>query len=93
MTRTCRYLEKAGFRVALATRLAAGEIVERTLGTMPDMIVLDYDCDGETIVRLKADRRTAGIPVIGLADFPMWPGRPGSCEPLFPTDGSSTVPQ
>ena len=88
-----RYLVKAGFRAASASRLATDEIVDRTLATMPDAIVLDYDCDGETIVRLKTDRRTAGIPVIGLADFPISPGRPTSSETLFTTDGSSTVPQ
>jgi hypothetical protein len=87
------YLTRAGFRVASTSRIPADEIVDRTLATMPDMIVLDYDCDGETIEPLKADRRTVGIPVIALADFPGPPGRPGSPETLFATDGPSTVPQ
>lgn len=88
-----QYLTKAGFRAGSASRTPLGEIVDRTLALMPDMIVLDYDCDGETIERLKADRRTAGIPVIALADFPGPPGRPGSCDTLFIADGPSTVPQ
>ena len=54
-----RYLTTAGFRVTSASGIPTSEIVDRTLATMPDMIVLDYDCDGETIERLKADRRTA----------------------------------
>ena len=75
-----RYLTTAGFRVTSASGIPTSEIVGRTLATMPDMIVLDYDCDGETIERLKADRRTAPIPVIALADFPVPPGRPGSTD-------------
>jgi hypothetical protein len=72
-----RYLTTAGFRAASVSRIPTGEIVDRTLATMPDMIVLDYDCDGETVERLKADRRTAPIPVIALAELPVPPGRPG----------------
>jgi hypothetical protein len=87
-----QYFVNAGCRAAWASRLATGEIVERTLATMPDLIVLDDDCD-ETIARLKTDRRTASIPVMELATFPAWPGRPGSCEVRFPADGPSTVPQ
>ena len=75
-----RYLTTAGFRVTSASGIPTSEIVDRTLATMPDMIVLDYDCDGETIERLKADRRTAPIPVIALADLPVPPSRPGSSD-------------
>ena len=75
-----RYLTTAGLRVSSASGIPTSEIVDRTLATMPDMIVLDYDCDGETIARLKADRRTAPIPVIVLADFPVPPGRPESSD-------------
>jgi DNA-binding response OmpR family regulator len=75
-----QYLATAGFRAASASRIPSGEIVDRTLATMPDLIVLDYDCDGETIERLKADRRTAAIPVIALADLLVLPGRSGSSD-------------
>ena len=75
-----RYLTTAGFRVSSASGIPTSQIVDRTLATMPDMIVLDYDCDGETIARLKADRRTAPIPVIALADLPVPPGRPESSD-------------
>jgi len=34
---------------------------------MPDFIVLDFDLDGETTTRLKANISTRGIPVIALA--------------------------
>ncbi len=72
------YLVAAGFRASSASRIPIGEIVDRTLASMPDLIVLDYDCDGETIAQLKADRRTAAIPVIALADLLVLPGRSGS---------------
>ncbi len=75
-----RYLATAGFRTASASRIPSSEIVDRTLATMPDLIVLDYDCDGETVERLKGDRRTAAIPVIALADLLVLPGRSGSSD-------------
>ena len=89
-----RYLTTAGFRAASASTNSAVDIVDRTLATLPDMIVLDYDCDGETVDRLKSDKRTASIPVIVLAEFPGPRGRTG-----FPlgaqtgTNGPSTLPQ
>ena len=73
-----RYLTTAGFRADAVSRIPSDEIVKRTLALMPDMIVLDYDCDGETVARLKADRRTAPIPVIALAELPVYRARPGS---------------
>jgi hypothetical protein len=66
-----RYLTTVGFRAASVSRIPTSEIVDRTLATRPDMIVLDYDCDGETVEQLKADRRTAPIPVIALAELPV----------------------
>jgi hypothetical protein len=89
-----RYLTAAGFRAASASRIPVGEIVNRTLATMPDMIVLDYDCDGETMECLKADRRTALIPVIALADLPLPPGRPASsASALLGSDSPTMVRQ
>jgi len=89
-----RYLTAAGFRAAPAATSSAVDIVDRTLATMPDMIVLDYDCDGETVDQLKSDKRTAPIPIIVLAEFPVPPGRtrfsPGA---RMGTDGPSTLPQ
>ena len=66
-----QYLTDAGFRVASMSRRPTAGIVDRTLAARPDMIVLDYDCDGDTVERLKADRRTAPIPVIALAELPV----------------------
>jgi DNA-binding response OmpR family regulator len=74
------YLRTAGFRAAAAPRIPHGEIVDRTLATMPDLILLDCHCDWKTLERLKADRRTAAIPVIALADLLVLPDRSRSCE-------------
>ena len=68
-----RYLTAAGFRVAAVSRVPAAQIVDHTLAARPDMIVLDYACDGDTVERLKADKRTAEIPVIALAELPERP--------------------
>jgi len=79
-----RYLETAGFRAASASRIPGDEIVDRTMATMPDLIVLDYDCDGETMERLKGDRRTAAIPIIALADLVVLAGRSASVDGASP---------
>ena len=64
------YLIAAGFRVA---ELQAEEpdrgLVDQTITIGPDLIVLDYTCDGETVMRLKADPRTAGLPILALAEL------------------------
>jgi DNA-binding response OmpR family regulator len=59
-------LEQAGFEVAVAADGA--EIMLATLECAPDVILLDIlmpEIDGwEALRRLKADRRTAQIPVV-----------------------------
>jgi DNA-binding response OmpR family regulator len=65
-----RYLTEAGFRVESASCAQVAEVVGRTLAIRPDMIVLDYDCNGDVVERLKADARTAAVPIIALADLP-----------------------
>jgi DNA-binding response OmpR family regulator len=46
------------------------EAVSSALSRIPDIIVLDYDCDGEVLAQLKSNDRTSHIPVIGLKDLP-----------------------
>ena len=79
-----RYLTTAGFRAISASRIPGDEIVDRTVAAMPDLIVLDYDCDGDTMDRLKSDRRTAAIPIIALADFFLLSGRSESPDSAPP---------
>ena len=59
------YLTGEGFRVSEANDTDDG--VAKALALMPDLIVLDFDLDGETTTRLKAHISTRGIPVIALA--------------------------
>ena len=40
----------------------------QALGLKPDIIVLDFDCNGEIVAALQADLGTREIPVIALAD-------------------------
>ena len=64
------YLTAAGFRVAeLPVQAPDRDLVERTITIGPDLIVLDYTCDGETVMRLKADPRTADLPILALAEL------------------------
>ena len=89
-----RYLTTAGFRAASVSTNSSVDIVDCTLATMPDMIVLDYDCDGETVDQLKSDKRTAPIPLIVLAEFPGASSRTGfSPGARMGTDGPPTLPQ
>ena len=61
------YLSDRGLRVS---QTSGDHAVPGTRSVMPDLIVLDYDCDGEVLAQLKADSRTRHIPVIGLKDLP-----------------------
>jgi DNA-binding response OmpR family regulator len=64
------YLTAAGFRVAeLSVQEHDRDLAEETVTIRPDIIVLDYTCNGETVMRLKADPRTAGLPILALAEL------------------------
>jgi hypothetical protein len=71
------YFAAAGLRVASTPSVPIAEIVECVMTTRPDMIVLDYDCEGGVIEGLKGDARTAAIPIIALAELPVPPLPPG----------------
>src|SRR5262245_31048735 len=64
----CEYLRLSGFDVIEASNGA--EAVERAIDGAPDIILMDLSLpimDGwEATRRLKADRRTADIPVVAL---------------------------
>jgi DNA-binding response OmpR family regulator len=59
------YLASEGLRVSEADGSDDG--VAKALTLMPDLIVLDFDLDGETTTRLKAHMSTRAIPVIALS--------------------------
>ena len=68
----CRYLETRGFKVETATNgIAALELLELV---RPDLIVTDLEMPKlsgyQLIDTLKADEKTAGIPILVLAAKP-----------------------
>ena len=60
------YLKDNGLRVA--NRRNDGDMLAAVLEIDPDLIVLDFAVDGETVETLKGDGRTQNIPLIALAD-------------------------
>jgi DNA-binding response OmpR family regulator len=60
------YLRKAGLDVA---KTHADDAVATALDFQPDIIVLDFDCDGETVTALKEVNETKAIPIIALAEL------------------------
>jgi two-component system, sensor histidine kinase and response regulator len=61
------YLAGSGFRVAEACGGSQG--VERALLLLPDLIVLDFELDGEVVGLLREYPTTRKIPVIALAEM------------------------
>jgi two-component system cell cycle response regulator DivK len=61
------YLAGSGFRVAEARDGAHG--VEQALLLRPDLIVLDFELDGEVVGLLRGDPTTQRIPIIALAEM------------------------
>src|SRR5258705_9846700 len=60
------YLTGAGLRVAQAR--IDEDILATVLKMGPDLIVIDFSGNAETVERLKGDSRTKSIPLIGLVD-------------------------
>ena len=60
-------LTRAGLHVARAPN--DRDMLATVLRLLPDLIVLDFNGNGDTAERLKADNRTKGIPLIALAEI------------------------
>jgi CheY-like chemotaxis protein len=60
-------LTVAGLRVARASN--DGDMLATVLRLVPDLIVLDFNVNGDTAERLKGDIRTMYIPLIALAEM------------------------
>ena len=58
-----KYLADAGLHVAEAT---SDNAVTTALSFQPDIIVLDFEFDGEIMAALQAVDETKGIPVVAL---------------------------
>ena len=61
-----KHLTEAGLRVS---ETHADTALAHTLKLQPDIIVLDFGCDGEVTSQLKNDSRTKDIPVIALVEL------------------------
>jgi CheY-like chemotaxis protein len=61
-----QYLARAGLHVSDAH--ADGAVAAAT-EVQPDIVVLDLECDGDTIAALKGDPLTKHIPIIALAEL------------------------
>ncbi len=61
------YLLANGFRVEEAHTSAAG--ITRASALRPDLIVLDFGLDGDTVARLRREPSTHGIPLIALTEL------------------------
>lgn len=68
----------AGFEAHLQHLIASGlevsiargnDAVAVAIEVQPDIVILDFRCDGEIVAGLKAEPVTRGIPVIALAEL------------------------
>ena len=58
------YLRECGFRVVEAH--TASDALSRALEIMPDLIVLDYELDGDVVAHLRSNTRLEAVPIIAL---------------------------
>ncbi|HEU4893081.1 MAG TPA: hypothetical protein VFT47_16115 [Vicinamibacterales bacterium] len=61
-----KHLADSGLEVTEAHATAA---LVRAIAIQPNIIVLDFDCDGEITAQLKGDAQTQHIPIIALASL------------------------
>ena len=61
-----QHMTRAGLDVSKAR---PDEAVGAAITFQPDIIILDFGCDGEIMAGLKSEPATARIPVIALADL------------------------
>jgi CheY-like chemotaxis protein len=62
------FLRTAGLE---AVEAHADSAVSEAVALKRDVIVLDFELDGEIVAALQGDDRTRRIPVIALADLPL----------------------
>ena len=60
------HLIDAGFNVS---EIHGDHVVREATARQPDLIVLDFACDGEVTAALKADPKTQHIPIIALVEM------------------------
>jgi CheY-like chemotaxis protein len=62
-----KYLTEAGLNVSESA--GAEDAVTAALALQPDIIVLDFSADGETVAALRQHEETKDVPVIALAEL------------------------
>jgi len=60
------HLAESGLRVS---DIQADAAIDEAVARQPDIIVLDFACDGDLTERLKAHKATRHIPLIALVDL------------------------
>jgi DNA-binding response OmpR family regulator len=68
-----QYLVDSGLRVADSHNDV--DMVAKAVEIKPDIIVLDFNMDGDIVSRLKGDARTQAIPLIALTQLTSASGR------------------
>jgi len=76
------YLLASGFRVEEAHTGPAG--AERAATLLPDLIVLDFGLDGDTVASLRREPSTSGIPIIALTELTSRHARRTGAGPVPP---------
>jgi DNA-binding response OmpR family regulator len=61
------FFAASGFRFTEAQTAAEG--LAQAVSLLPDLIVLDFGLDGETVATLRGNAATSAIPIIALTDI------------------------
>jgi DNA-binding response OmpR family regulator len=61
------FFAASGFRFTGAQTAAEG--LAQAVSLLPDLIVLDFGLDGETVATLRGNVLTSAIPIIALTDI------------------------
>ena len=80
------YLLASGFRVEEAHTGPAG--AERATTLLPNLIVLDFGLDGDTVASLRREPSTSRIPIIALTELSSRHARRTGAGPLPPVPAS-----
>jgi DNA-binding response OmpR family regulator len=60
------FFATSGFRLTEARSAAEG--LAQAVALLPDLIVLDFGYDGDTVAKLRGNVATSAIPIIALTD-------------------------
>ena len=61
------FFAASGFRLSEAQTAAEG--IAQAASSLPDLIVLDFGLDGDTVATLRGNVLTSAIPILALTDI------------------------